>query len=600
MTTEINQTAEQTGEFVHSKPLASNSSSVPSEKYGDEYKADDVPSVRLQVPVQRTYKECIFYALTEWRCACLTIIILTGIIIISSCGVQQLMISAHSPKSPNRYDLSYYNMKQNTWCLCKTSSMLIISGLIFLIYLIYLIESWQSRNWIRTTWLIDKNMAYNLVQYAHKLIPSILWQIKCYHYAHNTEQHRQYQSYKHFNQQQYLNISNGTNSKTVYKNSFIQSDYDAAFNKINRHNVQCTIDIDKKGETFTPQWDSNVNQIKCQRIVSMNKVCSFDLSKIETVWDMSDYISKLENFQLIELNLSTIFSFSDKQSFLEFQRQKQEFFTIYENFDIYMETEEICTFSNIVRFPKQLLIMQQSSKPPIYLKGITYLIATLFLCSFPLRIFIYAHKAKLHCTIHKVFGPKPVDDNSENSLKFIPLTNTSTKTTPYLADASISYKIPSLSNHIVTRNNKKAKQLMNYITQSSTNSSNNFIRNNEAVVLFNKHITKGSTRHNEVSNKTCRQYPQYISNEIEYNQRNSLNEFRHNKSMHKNNSINEDFDANNNGDDDDDELLSLDIRFDEYMKNKFTKIEDTNEESDYYDYELDSVLQNTNFDTKIV
>ncbi|CAH8829734.1 unnamed protein product [Trichobilharzia szidati] len=598
MTTKINQATEESNEIFYSKnPTSSCSSSAPSAAC-NEYKENGVPMVRLQVPVQRTYRECMHYALAEWRCACLTIIILTGISIISSCGIQRIITFIHSSNSYPKYHHSYHNNNnaENTLYFCQTSSLLIISGLIFLIYLIYLIESWQSRNWIRTTWLVDTNMAYNLVQYAHKLIPSIFWQIKCYHYAHNTtEQHRKFQSNQKQKDQQCV-ISNEINSNNSDKHSFVQGNYDNTLNNLNKQTDQSTIELRKTDETFSPYCESNIHQIKCQRIISMNKMCSFDISKIDSVWDMSDYISKLENFKLIELNLTTLFSFSDKQTFLEFQRQKQDFFTTYEKFDIYMETEQICTFSDTVKFPEQMLIMHKSSKPPIYLKGITYLIATLLLCSFPLRIFIYAHKAKLHCKIHKVFGPKPLDENLNNSLKFIPLTNTNKYTSPYLPATFSGHRVPSVSDYMTAWNYRKTRQFIGHTTQSQTSSANNFNLNNEAVVLFNKYTPQNSSRYSRDGNKTHNKFHPTVSSELEYNQRSNCNKMRNVNGIDGANDddIDEDFDE------DDDELLSLDIRFEEYIRNKCANTDNNNAGSDCYDYEFDSVLKNSNCELKTV
>ncbi|KAK4473731.1 hypothetical protein MN116_003073 [Schistosoma mekongi] len=575
MITEINQTIEQTNEYLYSSPQKSKLSKIPLRLYDKELKQNDLRSNRL-VPVQRTYNECIIYALGEWRCACLTIILITGIILISSCGVKQLANFMNSSHSDTHHTISYHKSEQNFRLLCQTSSLLIIGGLLFLVYLVYLIESWQSRDWIRTTWLIDTKMAYNLVHNAHKLIPSILWKVKCYHYAHNTPQFNHQQQNQHIT----LNEIHLNNSK---KYSFNQDDFEISSSELNKQTNQYLMNNAKIPKIYSQSSGNiNIHQIKCHRIITMNKMCSFDLSKIDSLWDMSDSVSELENFQLIELNLSSLFSFSDKQTYLEFQRQKQEFFTTYEKFDVYMETEQICTFAELMKFPKRFLITHELSKTPVYLKGITYLIATLFLCSYPLRIFIYANKAKLHCKIHKIFGPKPTNESLQNPLKLIPLNDVRTN-----SNVMWTRTISTLSKNTMPSNHKKFSQLLNLTIQNHFGNNTNSYHNNEAVVVFNKHVSENATDFTGTNENRRNKYLSTTSKETEHRHGHDLNIYNHNNRQYT------------NEDEDDDELLSLDIRFDEYIKNKCVSNDD-NQENDYYNYELDTVLSNSNVNIKYV
>ncbi|TNN09632.1 Transmembrane protein [Schistosoma japonicum] len=582
MITEINQTVEQTNAFLYSSPQKSKLSTIPLHVYDKEIKQNELRSNRL-VPVQRTCNECIIYALGEWRCACLTIILISGIISLSSCGVKQLVNFMNSSHSDAHFAISYHKSEQNFRLLCQTSSLLIIGGLLFLVYLVYLIESWQSRNWIQTTWLIDTKMAYNLVHNAHKLIPSILWKVKCYHYAHNTPQ------FNHYQQNQHITL-NEIHSNNPKKYPFNQDDFEILSSELNKQTNQYSMNNKKIPKTYSQSsYNTNINQIKCHRIITMNKMRSFDLSKIDSLWDMSDSVSELENFQLIELNLSSLFSFSDKQTYLEFQRQKQEFFTTYEKFDVYMETEQICTFAELMKFPKRFLITHELSKTPVYLKGITYLIATLFLCSYPLRIFIYANKAKLHCKIHKIFGPKPTNESLQNPLKLIPLNDVRTN-----SNVIWTHTISTSSKNTVPSIHKKLNHILNLTTQNHFSNNTNSYNNNEAVVVFNKHITENATDFTGTHEKRRNKYLSTTSKRTEYRQGLDPNFCNH---INRQNNV--DSDQYTNEDDDDDELLSLDIRFDEYIKNKCVN-DDDDQENDYYDYELDTVLRNSNADIKCV
>ncbi|CAH8447198.1 unnamed protein product [Schistosoma bovis] len=570
MTIELNQPVEYTNEFLNSLPYKSTSSEVCLNTCENMPNENEIKTKKL-VPVQRTYNECILYALGEWRCACLTTVLVTGIILVSSCGVKQLKNYMNSSQSDTHYPISYYKYDQSFQLLCQTSSLLIINGLLFLVYLIYLIESWQSRNWIQTTWLIDTKMAYNLIHNAHKLIPSILWQIKCYHYAHNTPQY--YNHYQQNPMQQSITL-NETNLSKPIKYSFIQDHFNNSMKQINTQNNQYLLNSNKIPKLLSHSINNtNINSIKCHRIITMNKMCSFDLSKIDAIWDLSDSISELDKFQLIELNIKTLFSFSDKKTYLEYQRQKQEFFTTYEKFDVYMETEQICTFTDFMKLPKKCLIIHQSSKLPFYLKDLTYLIATLLLCSLPLRIYIYANKAKLNCKIHKIFGSKPIN----HSLKLIPLnTNSLINTFPnYTIPSSSSPSSLSLSNHIL----------------NGTNHNNKLHDNNEAIVLFNKHILDNTTDLIQNYNKKHKMISKdsYDFNHIKYD----------NKVNIKHSSI-EDEDHHDDVEDEDEEMLSLDIRFDEYIKNKCIKNDKRNIENHHNHYELNTVLKNSNADVKSV
>ncbi|CAH8476642.1 unnamed protein product [Schistosoma margrebowiei] len=553
MTIEINRTIEYTNEFLNSLPYKSTSSEVCLNTCENMPKENELKTKKL-VPVQRTYNECILYALGEWRCACLTTVLVTGIILVSSCGVKQLKNYMNSSQSDTQYSISYHKYDQNFQLLCQTSSLLIINGLLFLVYLIYLIESWQSRNWIQTTWLIDTKMAYNLIQNAHKLIPSIVWQIKCYHYAHNTPQY-----YNHYQQNP---IQQSTTLNEIDLNKSIQYSF------IHDQNNQYPLNSNKIPKLLSHSTkNTNINPIKCHRIITMNKMCSFDLSKIDAIWDLSDNISELDKFQLIELNIKTLFSFSDKKTYLEYQRQKQEFFTTYEKFDVYMETEQICTFTNFMKFPKKCLIIHQSSKLPFYLKDLTYIIATLLLCSLPLRIYIYANKAKLNCKIHKIFGSKPIN----YSLNTNSLINTFS-----------NYTIPSLSNHNL----------------NGINHNNKLHNNNEAIVLFNKHILHNTTDLIQNYNKKYKMISKnsYDFNHIKYD--NKIN-IKHSSIEDEDHHHHHHDDAEDE-DDDDEEILSLDIRFDEYIKNKCIKNDKWNIENHYNNYELNTILKNSNVDVTSV
>ncbi|CAH8459840.1 unnamed protein product [Schistosoma turkestanicum] len=602
MTTEINQNVQYSSEFLHSPPSCQSTSSKTQSNPCDDNSKESEFKTRRLIPVQRTYNECILYALGEWRCACLTIVLVTGIILISSCGVKQLTNYVNSSHSDLQYTISYHKHEQSFKLLCQTSSLLIVSGLLFLIYLIYLIESWQSRNWIQTTWLIDTKMAYNLINNAHRLIPSILWQIKCYHYAHNTPQYTNYQQ----NPIQQSLILNEADSNKPTKYPFIQDD---DFNKSTRGKQTLEhpypISSNKLPDMFShASCNPNVNQIKCHRIITMNKICSFDLSKIDALWDMSDNISELENFQLIEMNLSTLFSFSDKQTYLEYQRQKQEFFTTYEKFDVYMETEQICTFADFIKFPEQFLIIHRSSKLPVYLKGITYLIATLLLCSFPLRIFIYANKAKLHCKIHKIFGPKPINGNLYNSIKLIPLHNQINITSNVLKNTISTHTNQSMSMN----QNLTDSHTTNHILNHTNDTNKPYHINNEAVVLFNKYISENTTDFNRTRTRHKRrnQYQLNVSKDLDDSNHFKYDKHNHDVDDHGHSVVTEDEDNDDDDDDDDgdddddDELLSLDIRFDEYIKNKCAKNDRNKAEHNCYTYELDTILKNSNVDVQSI
>ncbi|CAH8470562.1 unnamed protein product [Schistosoma mattheei] len=509
MTIELNQTVEYTNEFLNFLPYKSTCSEVCSNTCKNMPKENELKTKKL-VPVQRTYNECILYALSEWRCACLTTVLVTGIILVSSCGVKQLKNYMNSSQSDTHYPISYHKYDQSFQLLCQTSSLLIINGLLFLVYLIYLIESWQSRNWIQTTWLIDTKMAYNLIHNAHKLIPSILWQIKCYHYAHNTPQY--YNHYQQNPMQQSITL-NETDLNKPIKYSFIQDHFNNSMKQTNTQNNQYLLNSNK--------------------------------------------IPKLLSHSINNTNINPI-------------NTKQEFFTTYEKFDVYMETEQICTFTDFMKLPKKCLIIHQSSKLPFYLKDLTYLIATLLLCSLPLRIYIYANKAKLNCKIHKIFGSKPIN----HSLKLIPLnTNSLINTFPNYTIPSSS--LSSLSNHIL----------------NGTNHHNKLHDNNEAIVLFNKHILDNTTDLIQNYNKKHKMISKdsYDFNHIKYD----------NKVNIKHSSI-EDEDHDDDVEDEDEEMLSLDIRFDEYIKNKCIKNDKRNIENHHNHYELNTILKNSNVDVKSV
>lgn len=119
--------------------------------------------------------------------------------------------------------------------------------------------------------------------------------------------------------------------------------------------------------------------------------------------------------------------------------------------------------------PKQVLMVRSTSSVPFFLKPATFLIASLLLMCFPLRVYVFARTAQATYTIRKVFGERPRNlpeghvainlldrvTSSEGSLQTIPFMSTDSITKNHLRHLSASGKATVLFNPVVGRYNSE-------------------------------------------------------------------------------------------------------------------------------------------------
>lgn len=217
--------------------------------------------------------------------------------------------------------------------------------------------------------------------------------------------------------------------------------------------------------------------------------------------------------------------------------------------------------------------------------------ATTFLCSYPLRLYIYAHKAKLEFTVSKILGSKSSNSNCE---------------------LNSSHIINPFENNIHYTQSSLLKMKNNWFNDSIdlNKLKNSNYENNEAIVIVNKfsdnwdiqkatemvRLKLNNSNLNFQTNKHLDQNYEFINCENKFkhliatkdkcNFKNHTFIKQNNIILNKNNREKID-DKNDDEYDDDDDLLSLDIRFDEFYLNKYCKTTSDNDDNyKHYQNEL--------------
>ena len=121
--------------------------------------------------------------------------------------------------------------------------------------------------------------------------------------------------------------------------------------------------------------------------------------------DVSRRLTGLEDFPATKIRFSKGFSFDNENAKADFEGQRNDFFQENESRDEYMECREGMDFLNI-RPPEYVVAISgcNSRSEPWYLSHSTFLVGSLLLFSWPIRVLIEYRTSFLHYHVHKVFG----------------------------------------------------------------------------------------------------------------------------------------------------------------------------------------------------
>ena len=163
--------------------------------------------------------------------------------------------------------------------------------------------------------------------------------------------------------------------------------------------------------TFSVNWASNgllfifkYPQVYYERVNSYTTGSAYNFAAAGCR-DMSRQLIDLENFPATKIRFTKGFSFDCADAEADFEGQRGDFFQENELRDDYMECREGMDLLNM-RPPEYVIAMGggSSQKLPWYLSHCCFLLGSLLLLSWPMRVLIEYKTAYLHYHIHKVFG----------------------------------------------------------------------------------------------------------------------------------------------------------------------------------------------------
>ncbi|TPP61797.1 hypothetical protein FGIG_01507 [Fasciola gigantica] len=475
-------------------------------------------------PLPRTSKDCLIYGIQEWRCICLTVIVLTCVLGTCLCDLlhrmirnqayadNQQLVQQHTEDFIVESSLTttisqYENVLKKAFC-CQTTYFVICGALVFLFYLVYLIECWNSAIWLRSVYCVDTPSAYRFVDVLRHTIPIVYWHVSCYHYV-------------------------TTHSPRTVTNRHAEVEQNQSAEVVSIHNP--TVQPSSPAQ-HTPSavpstdWAADRRRISRRehKVITASGTRTFDLGQLDGMWDVSGEVTELDRYPLVEINILTEFLFANENIKSEFERERSAFYTSFEKYDKYMETDQTIQLSPHGSVPSQLYVSRSAPQVPLYLRQSAFFLAALFLLSYPLRIFIHSRTARLDFTVRKIFGPLSQANGSLEvaGLRF-PIAIPCDLAQPTTATAPIQNK---LTGHTKP---EKAPHSQN---------------NNEAVILCNRNISAESS--NTPSDKFTKRWQRM--------RRGVSNDAHGDGDEEKADDGNEERDE-----EEDDELLSLDVRFDE-------------------------------------
>ncbi|KAF1763680.1 hypothetical protein GCK72_003625 [Caenorhabditis remanei] len=240
----------------------------------------------------------------------------------------------------------------------------IVFGL--MLYIIYLMECWHSRTKVISMKKIRVEDALNYIAVLRTSPPIVWWKSVCYHYTRKTRQ------------------------VTRYRNGDAVSATQVYYERVNSHQA---------GSMFI--YDT----------------CGFR--------DISKSILDVEKFHVTRVRLTRSFVFANMQAATEFEQQRSRFFNDNETKDDYMEVREGMDLTD-VGFVEEILVFNRPT-PPWFLHPIVFWFFSIFVLSWPLRIYTEWRTAVLSFQVVKLFGTHYLSPNSINYTG--PLTRTSTMDT---------------------------------------------------------------------------------------------------------------------------------------------------------------------------
>ncbi|CAB3404515.1 unnamed protein product [Caenorhabditis bovis] len=266
----------------------------------------------------------------------------------------------------------------------------IVFGL--MLYIVYIMECWHSRTKIINMKKVRVEDAMDYIKSLCSSPPIVWWKSVCYHYMRKTRQ------------------------VTRYRNGDAVPATQVYYERMNSHQA---------GSMF------------------IYDVCGYK--------DISKTIVDIEKYRVTRIRLSRSFVFANMQAANEFEEQRTRFFNDNETKDDYMEVREGMDLAD-VGFVDEILAFNKPT-PPWFLHPIVFWLFSLFLLSWPLRIYTEWRTAILPFQVVKLFGTHYLSPSSGNYTG--PLTRTSTMDTvelEALLRREQHFVVPSYSEVMLMQN----------------------------------------------------------------------------------------------------------------------------------------------------
>ncbi|CAJ0963237.1 unnamed protein product, partial [Mesorhabditis belari] len=235
-----------------------------------------------------------------------------------------------------------------------------------MLYVVYLMECWHSRTRHTKIKRVNLDTAEAYLNQLRDSLPIVWWRAVCYHYLRRTRQ------------------------VTRYRNGDAITATQVYYERVNSH--------------------------------SAGNVFIYDICGLK---DISKMVLCLEDFPVTRVKIARGFVFACMQAANEFEEQRTRFFNENELKDDYMEVREGMDMANL-EFDDELLCFK-TQNPPWFLRPTIFWVTSLFLLSWPLRIFAEWRTAFLSFHVTKLFGTNYLSPSSINYTG--PLTRTSTMDT---------------------------------------------------------------------------------------------------------------------------------------------------------------------------
>ncbi|VDL88494.1 unnamed protein product [Schistocephalus solidus] len=151
------------------------------------------------------------------------------------------------------------------------------------------------------------------------------------------------------------------------------------------------------------------------RVITHVRQCFLDAKAVGGWEDQSPAICWTVNKPATNVTFSKEFAFSSETCRLRYEELRRRFEQRQETKDDFLEIKEGFQLANESEIPPSVLLFPDKEHAPIFMRPKFFLLASLLLVSWPLRLLIYSQTAILHYSFRKIIGQSPGSCSSAES-----------------------------------------------------------------------------------------------------------------------------------------------------------------------------------------